>query len=124
MNSTPLHYAAGNGHLSIVEYLVNQKADINEKNDDDWTPLHKAARFGHLSVVEYLVNQKADLNTKDYMFAFIYFILLLFFMLLKMAILVLSNTYFIEELIFEIELKAKVIFIGLLKKVILVLLNI
>jgi len=21
------------GHLSVVEYLVNQKADINEKND-------------------------------------------------------------------------------------------
>jgi len=29
----PLHYAAEKGHLSIVEYLVNQKADINAKND-------------------------------------------------------------------------------------------
>ena len=28
---TPLHYAAYNGHLSVVEYLVNQKADINAK---------------------------------------------------------------------------------------------
>jgi len=28
---TPLHYAADNGHLSVVEYLVNQKADINAK---------------------------------------------------------------------------------------------
>ena len=28
-NLTPLHYAAENGHLSVVEYLVNQKADIN-----------------------------------------------------------------------------------------------
>jgi len=28
---TPLHYAAENGHLSVVEYLVNQKADINAK---------------------------------------------------------------------------------------------
>jgi len=26
---TPLHYAAANGHLSVVEYLINQKADIN-----------------------------------------------------------------------------------------------
>jgi len=25
---TPLHYAASNGHLSVVEYLVNQKDDI------------------------------------------------------------------------------------------------
>jgi len=30
---TPLHYAAINGNLSVVEYLVNQKADINAKNN-------------------------------------------------------------------------------------------
>jgi len=29
---TPLHQAAFYGHLSVVEYLVNQKADINAKN--------------------------------------------------------------------------------------------
>jgi len=31
---TPLHYAAREGHLSVVEYLVNQKADINSKDSD------------------------------------------------------------------------------------------
>jgi len=30
---TPLHLACENGHLSVVEYLVNLKADINSKND-------------------------------------------------------------------------------------------
>jgi len=34
-NSTALHYAARNGHLSVVEYLVNHKADINAKNEFD-----------------------------------------------------------------------------------------
>jgi len=29
---TPLHYAAKNGHISVVKYLVNNKADINPKN--------------------------------------------------------------------------------------------
>jgi len=29
---TPLHLAAQYGHLSVVEYLVNQKADINAKD--------------------------------------------------------------------------------------------
>jgi len=29
---TPLHYAAEKGHLSVVDYLLNQKADINAKN--------------------------------------------------------------------------------------------
>jgi len=30
-DKAPLHYAAANGHISVVEYLVNQKADINTK---------------------------------------------------------------------------------------------
>ena len=30
-NRAALHYAAQYGHLSVVEYLVNQKADINAK---------------------------------------------------------------------------------------------
>jgi len=33
-NSTPLHFSSLYGHLSVVEYLVNQKADINAK--DKW----------------------------------------------------------------------------------------
>ena len=32
-NSTPLHFSSRYGHLSVVEYLVNQKADINSKNN-------------------------------------------------------------------------------------------
>ena len=32
-NMTPLHSAIKNGHLSIVEFLVNQKAEINAKDD-------------------------------------------------------------------------------------------
>jgi len=31
-DSTPLHFAAENGHLSVVEYLVNQKAVINTQD--------------------------------------------------------------------------------------------
>jgi len=88
---TPLHYAAQNGHLSIVEYLVNQKADRDAKNIDGKTPLHLAANNGHLSVVEYLVNQKADINAKDNDVEFLYLIGLLFILLLKRVILVLLN---------------------------------
>ena len=32
-DGTPLHLAAQHDHLSVVEYLVNQKADINAKNN-------------------------------------------------------------------------------------------
>ena len=62
---TPLHFAARDGHLSVVEYLVNQKADVNEYDGNDCTPLHLASYNGHLSVVEYLVNQKADIKAKN-----------------------------------------------------------
>jgi len=53
-NSTPLHFAASNGHLSVVEYLVNNNADINAKDKDDKTPLGLAIEYGHLCVFEYL----------------------------------------------------------------------
>jgi len=75
---TLLHLAAKRGHLSVVEYLVNQKADINAKNETHSTPLHLAAERGHLGVVEYLVNQKADINAKNDCFEFLYLIVLLF----------------------------------------------
>jgi len=55
------------------------------------TPLHWAAYNGHLSVVEYLVNQKADINAIGENVEFLYLNILLFIMLLKKVILVLLN---------------------------------
>jgi len=75
---TPLHFSSRYGHLSVVEYLVNQNAYINVQDKDDATPLHHAVINGHLSVVEYLVNQKADINAKARMVEFLYFNGLLF----------------------------------------------
>jgi len=31
---TPLHWAATNGHLGIVEYLINHGAEINTRDID------------------------------------------------------------------------------------------
>jgi len=90
-NSTPIHFSAKYGHLSVIEYLVNHKADINAKDENNWTPLHYAARKGHLSVVEYLFNQKAEINAKTTSVDFLYVIGLLFIWQLKMVILVLLN---------------------------------
>jgi len=90
-NDTPLHLSAENGHLCVVEYLVNQKADIKAENIDDLTPLHRAAANCHLRIVEYLVNQKADINAKNNDVEFLYSIKLLSIMLLQMVISVLLN---------------------------------
>jgi len=51
LKNTPLHYAAANGHQGVVEYLVNQKVDINAKNKDGNTPLEIASKS---NVVEFL----------------------------------------------------------------------
>ena len=33
LQATPLHYAAGNGHGSVVEYLITSGADFNAVNN-------------------------------------------------------------------------------------------
>jgi len=64
---TPLHLAANQGHLCVVECLINHKADINAQASGypSGTPLHFASYSGHLDVVIHLVNQKADINSRN-----------------------------------------------------------
>jgi len=45
---TPLQYASQNGHLCIVEYLINQKADINEKGNGGFLKLFQVLFIGLL----------------------------------------------------------------------------
>jgi len=77
--------------LDLLVFMVENRADINEKTENGKAPLHYAAWNGHLSVVEYLVNQKADINAKNNYVYFLYLIGLLFILLLDMVILVLLN---------------------------------
>jgi len=52
-------------HLPLLIFMIENGADINSINNNDWTPLPYAAQNGHLSVVECLVNHKADINEKN-----------------------------------------------------------
>ena len=54
---TPLHFSASNGHLNIVEYLINQKAYINAKSKDGETRLKYANDIGELDLVECIKNK-------------------------------------------------------------------
>ena len=54
VNGWKLHLAARSGHLEVVQYLVEQGADVGT--------LHGAAHFGHLSIVKFLVAQGANVN--------------------------------------------------------------
>jgi glyoxylase-like metal-dependent hydrolase (beta-lactamase superfamily II) len=57
---TPLTFAAQEGHLEIVAYLVGVGADPNARNVRNETPLIYAASTGHAEVVEYLLAHGAD----------------------------------------------------------------
>ena len=56
----PLSYAAYNGHLEIVDYLLRRGAEVNGKTGNGSTALFFAARFGHMEVVQLLLKNQAD----------------------------------------------------------------
>ena len=66
---TPLSRAAENGHLNVVQFLVNEaSADVESKDVYQRIPLSYAAEYGHLEVAEFLVNEadpKADVESKS-----------------------------------------------------------
>lgn len=62
IEDTPLYFAAGSGHLDIVQYLIDNGANVYLKNKNGETSLHYAAKAGHLNIVYYLVNNVANLD--------------------------------------------------------------
>ncbi|XP_033326171.1 myosin phosphatase targeting subunit 75D isoform X3 [Megalopta genalis] len=63
--ATPLHIAAANGYLRVVEFLLDQHVATDVEDNDKWQPVHAAACWGHLEVLELLVQNGADLNAKN-----------------------------------------------------------
>jgi hypothetical protein len=64
-DSTNLCWAACNGHLKVVEYLVEQKADINGRGNQKCTPIMLASMHGRLEVVKYLLEKGANVHFKS-----------------------------------------------------------
>ncbi|MHA2072722.1 MAG: ankyrin repeat domain-containing protein, partial [Candidatus Thorarchaeota archaeon] len=55
MKQTALHKAASQGHVEIVEYLIEKGADILKTDGVDMTPLHLAARDGRTRAAKCLL---------------------------------------------------------------------
>ena len=52
MNDKKLHSACREGNISLVQKLVlEHKADVNARDDDNKTPLNVAALYGNEEVV-------------------------------------------------------------------------
>ncbi|XP_074028615.1 myosin phosphatase targeting subunit 75D [Leptinotarsa decemlineata] len=63
--ATPLHIAAANGYISVVEFLLDNGVRTDVKDKDDWQPSHAAACWGHLEVLELLAQAGANLDAKN-----------------------------------------------------------
>ncbi|GAB0095706.1 protein phosphatase 1 regulatory subunit 16A [Sergentomyia squamirostris] len=63
--ATPLHIAAANGYVRVVEFLLDQHVHVDAIDNDMWTPVHAAACWGHLEVLEMLAQSGADLFAKN-----------------------------------------------------------
>jgi uncharacterized protein len=62
--STALHYAAAQGDLRIVKYLVSKKVNIDAQDAGGTTALMWASYKHHPKVVEYLISRKANLAVR------------------------------------------------------------
>lgn len=57
-----LHYAATNGHESIVRFLLDKGAYVDPESPNGTTALMMAARGGHINIVKLLLDRGADLS--------------------------------------------------------------
>ena len=65
MGSTPLHFAAKTGHAEAVSSLLNYRADVHARTEEDETPLHHAAYEGNESVALLLLQHGAEIDSKN-----------------------------------------------------------
>ncbi|KAK2810116.1 hypothetical protein FQN50_003311 [Emmonsiellopsis sp. PD_5] len=61
---TPLCYAAGSGHRSVVELLLEKGAELNHFDKKGYSPLLRAAAMGHTETAKLMLEKGADPNSK------------------------------------------------------------
>ncbi|MHC4096327.1 MAG: ankyrin repeat domain-containing protein [Planctomycetota bacterium] len=63
--STPMHFAAYQGHIEVAKFLLAKGADVHAKDSQDRTPLHYAARGGNKNMAQFLIAKGADVNAEE-----------------------------------------------------------
>lgn len=62
---TPLHFAAGQGDVTIAQLLLDHGAKLEATDWQGATPLHAAARNGHETMIRLLAERGADIHARD-----------------------------------------------------------
>lgn len=65
LQSTPMHWATRQGHLSMVVLLLNSDADATIFDGEGCNCLHLAAQFGHTAIVAFLISKGEEINGTD-----------------------------------------------------------
>eukprot|EP00051_Salpingoeca_urceolata_P013727 m.173696 g.173696 ORF g.173696 m.173696 type:complete len:882 (+) comp17876_c0_seq4:380-3025(+) len=62
--ATLLHVCCAHGLLEAAEALIHSGAELDARDDDNWTPLHAAVAWGHPHVVRYLASLGSDVTAQ------------------------------------------------------------
>ena len=67
MGFTPLHLAAQNGQIKVVQLILMNVEIKNPKAEEllDWTPLHLAAQHGHYHICKLLMGSITEKNPRN-----------------------------------------------------------
>lgn len=59
-----IRWAIQEGHLNIVQYLVDSGVSVRRKYSDGFTPLDQAVGEGHKKIVNFLILSGVDVNQR------------------------------------------------------------
>ena len=60
-----LNSAVKRGDIKVIRSLIDDGADVNNKDKNNWTPLHLASKRGYVKIVKILIDAGANLSLSN-----------------------------------------------------------